>query len=445
MSEKYDRGLARWYPLIPHPVQVALVNDLVRFKVVPAGRRSGKTERAKRFVVREALKNTDSDYFVCAPTRDQVKRIFWSDIKLLSFSSLFGRRSISESELIIKLPNRSTINLIGLDKPERFEGMPWAGGVIDEVDNIKADAWPENISPALDTIHPDRPDYRAWAWLIGVPEGLELLYDRAQYAESANDPDWSLYHWKSADILPPDVIDAAKRRMSARQFRQEYEASFELATGRIYDDYGKDNWTRETIQKHEQLYWAHDFNYTPMSSSISVKRGDSIYFLDEIILESAVARQSALEFVDKFRNHDNRRVIIFGDPSGRVGEKHGHASNYTEIEKVLKNNGWETRRQVRASAPAIRDRQNAMRFKIRNAAGEISLFVNPDKARYCDQGLTRVSRKEGSTFQEAESEFQHITTAMGYEIEYLYPIQRDKDIKPPTPIPYTHHWNEIRR
>ncbi len=41
--------LARWYKLIPHPVQLSLVNDDVRFKVVPAGRRSGKTERAKRF------------------------------------------------------------------------------------------------------------------------------------------------------------------------------------------------------------------------------------------------------------------------------------------------------------------------------------------------------------------------------------------------------------
>ena len=110
-----SRDVERWYKLNPHPVQNALIADNVRFKVVPAGRRSGKTEHAKRYVVREALK-VPMPYFVAAPTRDQVKRIYWSDLKRLSFSSLFGDRSVSESDLIIKFPNGSTISLIGLNQ-----------------------------------------------------------------------------------------------------------------------------------------------------------------------------------------------------------------------------------------------------------------------------------------------------------------------------------------
>lgn len=401
---------------------------------------SGKTERAKRFVVREAMSNPDMSYFFCAPTRDQVKRIYWNDIKLMSFSHLFGRNAVSESELSIKFPNGSTIGLVGLDKPERIEGIQIHGLVLDEIDNIKPEAWPENISPAIDTIDPTRPDYKAWCWLIGVPEGLQLLYDRAQYAETSNDPDWALYHWKSAEILPIEVIEAAKKRMSLRQFKQEYEASFELATGRIYSDYGKENWTGEVIQRHEQLLWAHDFNYTPMSSCVSVRRGDDIYVLDEIILESAIARQSALEFVDKFSDHDNKNVIVFGDPAGRAGEKHGHASDYVEIENVLRDAGWKFKRLVKAAAPAIRDRQNEVRAKIRNAEDKISLFVNPSKAKYVDQGLSRVARKKGSSFQEEESEFSHVTTAIGYQIDYLFPIKRDVESKPARPIKTVHHW-----
>jgi hypothetical protein len=34
---------ARWTPLKPHPEQLRLINSTARFKVVPAGRRSGKT------------------------------------------------------------------------------------------------------------------------------------------------------------------------------------------------------------------------------------------------------------------------------------------------------------------------------------------------------------------------------------------------------------------
>lgn len=431
----------RWYPLIDHPVQSALVNDQVRFKVVPAGRRSGKTERFKRFVVREAMREP-GPYFIGAPTRDQVKRIYWQDMKRLCFTSVLGDRSVSESELQIKLPNGSTISLIGLDQPQRMEGVFWAGGGIDEIADIRENAWQENISPALDTYNPEKPDYRAWCWLLGVPDGLNHYFDMAEYARTSGDPDWKLYTWKSADILPPDVIEAAKRRMSARQYRQEYEASFETATGRIYEDYGQHNWTKETIKPNEQLLWFHDFNFTPLSSGIGVRRnGNDLYCLDEIVLTSAVSRQSALEFVEKYKDHQNRKVIIYGDPAGRAGEKHGHASDYTEMEQVLRANNWTVERKVKAAAPAIRDRQNAVRAKILNAKGESSLFVNPERCKYLHKGLATVTMKKGSTFLEDETEYQHITTAVGYCIDYEWPATAREPHGPVVTPPRAHHFN----
>lgn len=438
-SPAYEQDVARWYALTPHPVQTALVNDPVRFKVVPAGRRSGKTERAKRYVVREAMK-TPGSYFVAAPTRDQVKRIYWNDLKRLSFCSVLPQKP-SESDLIIHYPNGSTLSLIGLDQPQRMEGVFWTGGVIDEIADVKDGAWAENISPALDTFNPTRPDFRAWCWLIGVPDGLNHYYEMAEYARTANDPDWKVYTWKSSEILPAELIEAAKRRMSAKQFRQEYEASFETAFGRVYEDYDHNNETSETIQPHEQLMWHHDFNFTPMSSGVGVRRGNDFYVLDEIVLTSAVARQSALEFVERFKDHQNRNVIIYGDPAGRAGEKHGHASDYTEMEGVLKSNNWNVTRKVKLAAPAIRDRQNAVRAKICNAAGERSLFVNPKKAVYVHKGLSTVQIKKGSTFLEEDSEFQHITTAIGYCVDYEWPIRPDKKSFDATPIASVHHFN----
>lgn len=418
----YKRDVERWYPLIPHPVQKALVEDNVRFKVVPAGRRSGKTEKAKRYVVQQAMLEP-GPYFVAAPTRDQVKRIYWSDLKRLCFTSILPKTSVSETELQIKLPNGSTISCVGLDQPQRMEGILWMGGIIDEIADVKEKAWAENISPALDTFNPARPNYKAWCWLIGVPDGLNHYYEMAQYAKESGDADWKLYTWTSADILPPETIESAKRRMSARQYRQEYEASFETASGRVYEDYSKDNTTTETIQDHEQLLWHHDFNYTPMSSGIAVRRGDSFFILDEIILTSATSRCSALEFVERYKNHKNRHVIIYGDPAGRAGEKHGHMSDYTEMEKVLRDNNWKVERKVKLAAPAIKDRQNAVRAKIKSGTGEITLFVNPERAKYAHKGLATVQIKEGSTFHEVETDYQHITTAIGYMIDVECPIR----------------------
>jgi hypothetical protein len=430
LSLSTKRELARWYPLTEHPVQRALIEAVsngVRFPVVPAGRRSGKTERAKRFVAKEALKNAGERYFIAAPTRDQVKKIYWADMKKLCLTSMASKPP-SETELIIYLDNDTEVHLIGLDRPERIEGVLWTGGVIDEIDDVKSEAWEANIRPALDTFNPQRPDYRAWCWLIGVPDGLGNLYEFAKYAESANDPDWQVFHWKSADILPLKTIEAAQRQMSAKQYRQEYEASFETASGRIYEEYGKANHTSARIEPHEQLLWMHDQNFTPLSSAIGVRRGKDardLYLLDEIVLTSAVSKQSAFEFVEKYKDHQNRHVLIYGDPAGQAGEKHGHASDYTDIEGVLRAHGWTYSRRVKPAHPAIKDRQNSVRAKIRSADGVVSLFVNPLTAKWCDKGLATVQLKEGSTFQEDQSnKYQHITTAIGYCIDAEWPSIR---------------------
>ena len=417
------RERARWYTLKPHPVQLALIKavpDGVRFPVVPAGRRSGKTERFKRFVAKQAMLNDNEKYFAGAPTRDQAKRIFWEDLKLLTFSSTHTKQP-SESELKIFLDNGTTIQILGLDVPQRIEGVDWTGGGIDEIADLKPEALDANIMPALNTVNPSRPDYRAWCWFLGVPDGLNHYYDMAQYAETSGDSNYALFHWKSAEILPPDVIEAAKRTMGRKQYLQEYEASFETATGRIYEDYSKRNYTKEVIQPHEQLLWYHDFNFTPLSSGIGVRRANSVFLLDEIILTSAVARQSALEFVDKFKAHKNKNVLIYGDPSGRAGEKHGHPSDYIEIEAVLKNHGWKYERRVKPSTRSIKDGQNAVRAKKLNAKGDVTLFVNPDKAPYTHKSLSTGSLKEGSSFLEEENEYQHIGTAIRYMVDYEWP------------------------
>jgi hypothetical protein len=127
--------------------------------------------------------------------------------------------------------------------------------------------------------------------------------------------------------------------------------------------------------------------------------------------------------VDKFKDHRNKRVAIYGDPAGRAGEKHGQQSAYTEIEDVLRGHGWTFDRKVKRQAPAIKDRQNAVRAKVQTADGHRSLFVNPRLAPWCDKGLATVQLKEGSTFQEDQSnQYQHITTAIGYLVDVEFPI-----------------------
>lgn len=428
-----ERQRARWYELKDHPVQLALIAAVAngrRFPLVPAGRRSGKTERFKRFLVKQAFK-VPGMYFAAAPTHAQAKKIFWDDLKSFTFSCTHERRP-SESDLIIYLPNGSEIHVIGLDKPQRIEGIPWTGGGIDEFADIKADSWEANIYPALNTVNPTRPDYRAWCWLLGVPDGLNHYYDLCQAAEAGISEEYEVFHWMTAEIFP-EMAAEARKIMSRKQYNQEFEASFETANGKIYEDYSKDNYTNATIEPHEQLHWMHDQNFTPLSSSVAVIRGDKeVYLLDEIVLISAISRQSAQEFVEKFKDHKNKHVKIYGDPAGRVGEKHGHNSDYNDIEDVLSANGWTYERRVKQAHPAIKDRQNAVRAKIKTADGKVSLFVNPVTAPWSHKGLATVQLQEGSAFQEDQkNQYQHITTAIGYFVDYLYPVSNNAPIHIP--------------
>src|SRR5271156_2313573 len=91
----------RWGELRPHGEQLRLWQDQTRFKLVPSGRRSGKTELAKRRLVEHLFRKTwhgaPGRYFAAAPTHDQAKRIFWDDLKSLVPRMWTG--SISETDL----------------------------------------------------------------------------------------------------------------------------------------------------------------------------------------------------------------------------------------------------------------------------------------------------------------------------------------------------------
>ena len=71
-NHKFTR---RWTSLRDHCEQLRLWNDPSRFKIVPAGRRSGKTELAKRRLVESLFRKTwhgsPGRFFAAAPTRDQ--------------------------------------------------------------------------------------------------------------------------------------------------------------------------------------------------------------------------------------------------------------------------------------------------------------------------------------------------------------------------------------
>ncbi len=430
-SKALTKDLERWYEL-PEVKQVHkdYWNCSKRFILIKAGRRSYKTEIAKRILIERAM-SVPGNYFIAAPTIPQVRLIYWDDIKRMSFPSL-QKCTPKEGILMRPFDNGSTIQLMGMDNPKRFEGPYWTGGILDEFAYYKEEAWAESIRPALDTVVPGLP--LPWCIILSKPNGHNHFYDRYQYAKNSNDPNWQMYEWTSEDVLSSEAIASAKRELSNKQYRQEYLGEFVTTSGRIYEEYCSDNYTDETIKDHEIICYFCDFNYTPMSHGIAVIRDHysiistketvkAIFVLDEIILESARGEHNALEFVEKYKSHKNKKIRLYGDRSGKNGEKHALESEYIQMERVFREHGWDVDRRVQNANPSIKGSQNAVNAKIRNTHGDISLFVDPRKAVWMDAGLGTVVFKEGSSFQEDDrNDKQHITTALRYLTNYEFPI-----------------------
>jgi hypothetical protein len=425
----------RWYPLIPHPEQLRLINSQARFKVVPAGRRSGKSERAKRNLIIQALSESaqakwqDYRYFAAAPTRDQARAIFWSDLKAMIPKTLLGG-PIRESDLTITLATGAEIVVIGLDKPARMEGRSWNGGIIDEIANIKPGAWAENIRPSLS-------DRRGWCWLIGVPEGRGEYHSMYQYAVSGQDNEWNGFTWLSADILPESEIASARRTLSEDIFQQEYCASFIAFAGRVYHpfDAGKHCAPlRHLYNPCTPLIITMDFNAEPGTASIiqemRLPNGqDGSGVIGEVTIPRhsttpAVCRKIAADWSQHIGP-----VYVYGDATGGAqGSARVQGSDWDLVKAELRS-VFKDRFSIRVpgSNPRERVRVNAVNSRLMSAAGDIRLMVDPVKASNVVKDFEGVRLLEGGSGEidkKADPHLSHWTDGIGYYVAKEFPIIR---------------------
>ena len=215
------------------PWQQEVFKDPTRFKVVAAGRRCGKSRLAATTLIIEALKcPPGSAVLYVAPTNGQARQIIWDVLMEI------GREVIANShinQMDITMINGAKIYVRGADRPDTLRGVSLTYAVLDEVADIKPEAWEQVIRASLS-------DKKGRAIFIGTPKGRNWFYDLYKLGQNETDSDWKSWHFTTKDnpLIDPTEIESAKKTLSSFAFKQEYLASFDNAGSDVF----KEEWIK---------------------------------------------------------------------------------------------------------------------------------------------------------------------------------------------------------
>lgn len=220
-----DFKLLRW--------QMEVWQDQHRFKVIGAGRRTGKSAFAiKRTLVAALQAPKGSAVLYLAPTLAQARQIAFEP--LLDQGKDFIKAS-NVNQLDITLTNGVKIHIRSGENPDSLRGLKLAFAVIDEAAFVKEEVWTKVIRPALS-------DLKGQAIFISTPSGRNWFFDLYQLGQGDNDPDWKSWHFTTYDneTIDPAEIEAAKRTLSSWAFNVEFMSSFDNSGSGIF----KEEWIK---------------------------------------------------------------------------------------------------------------------------------------------------------------------------------------------------------
>jgi len=386
-----------------------------RFVSVVAGRRFGKTFLATASLLRAAISGDNKNVWYVAPTYGAAKEICWN--MLISTIPQEYIAKTNETSLTIKLINGSYIALKGAEKPNNLRGRALDFVVLDEFADMRPETWYEVVRASLS-------DRQGSALFIGTPKGRNHFYDLwAKGKDGALD--WESFQYTTIEggNVPEQEIQQAKSDLDERTFNQEYNAAFVTYAGLIYYGFSREESVLDMGDDSGTLHIGMDFNLDPMSAVICIRKGEKLYAVDEIVMYGSNTDEMVAEIINRY---PRRSIIIYPDPASR--QRKTSAGGRTDL-SILQNAGFSVK--AKNSHALVRDRINAVNSRLLSGDGQRHLFVSP-KCKQTIKSLERQTYKEGTSIPNKDDGFDHMNDALGYLVEYLFPVRTEYDTPQPT-------------
>lgn len=393
--------------------RLEIIRHPARFKVLACGRRWGKTHLAVIWLLSGDLHPERQRWYI-SPTYRQSKLVAWPVLK--HYARLFALEgaTFSEVDLSMTLPNGFTLALKGADNADSLRGVGLERVVPDEYAFMKANVWGEVIRPMLS-------DYMGQALFTGTPDGLNHFYDLYQRGQDSNDINWQSWQFRSIDggYISPSEVESARRDLDPRTFRQEFEASFETVGNRVY--YSFDRRTHgesradldSLMRSNAPIVIGIDFNVSKMCACVGVRIGkDNIHWFDELVLRDSNTFEMANALAARYRG-----ATVYPDPAGSARKSSATRSDH----QILREHGF--RVAAHRAHPPVKDRINAVNSRFMSERGEARMTIDTES---CPELVADLERMQWHNDEpdKRDPERSHMTDAMGYAVEYLWPINR---------------------
>jgi hypothetical protein len=407
------------------PAQMKVFHSKKRFRVLVAGRRFGKTHLAMVELLRSAMGDDRKVWYV-APSYRQAKRIAWERLKKVTRRHWAAKPN--ETDLSIRLVWGSTIALRGADQYDSLRGEGLDFVVLDEYASMRPECWTEVLRPALS-------DRKGRALFIGTPQGRNHLFEQFEHAREQ--PDWEAFHFSTIEggNVSDEELQSAARELDEYLFRQEFEASFESSGyGEAYHAFShSENVRRCEYVAGEPLIWSLDFNVHPMCSVLAQRHGETVEVLDELALENAhtiLACEAFLKKIEPWLKGHPLTLELYGDASGHQRRTSGTDTDWGLIRDYFGRLQGQIKLQMRTTTanPGVRDRINIVNSRLRSAAGERRLFIDP-KCKELVKDLERVSWRTDSAgrvtteLDKSDRLRTHSSDALGYFLAQVFPMR----------------------
>lgn len=394
-----------------HPAQNMVFKDAHRFKVVVAGRRWGKTALSRTILITRVRIPKQKVWYI-APSYRMAKMIMWDELKESIPKKWVAK--IHETELSIRLVNGSIIECKGADQPDTLRGVGLHYVVLDEFQDMHFDTWTKVIRPTLATTNGD-------AMFIGTPKAFNHLYEVYTFGQDSNKAQWASWQFPtiSSPFIPQQEIEAAREDMDPKSFRQEFEASFETMSGRVYHQFDRNI----HVGKYEfdpklPIWVGQDFNIDPMSTVILQPQSNGeLWAVDEIYFYNSNTEEIVEELERRYWRN-TKQIIVYPDPAGNNRQ---HARGESDLD-IFREHGFR-KIKYRRKHPKIADRVNCVNKMLRDATGRVKLKID-GSCKNLISSLDQTMYKAGSRDIDKKANVEHLTDALGYPIELEFPSRK---------------------